>query len=371
MGVFSSLVNLVYTILLTPSVILFYAVWIASSLFRPLLVATILCCAANPAAAKKKIALFVTTFKFLALSKDKKWKKPKEDPASFFKDGDDDKDVETKTVIFLRHGESTWNDTFNKGDRSTGAFLKGFIPGLIRSFGTEWYFFISGQCDESWFFDAPLSNKGISQAQGLAKFLKDTDPAFSTPKEAPFLKLLKGETDEKCQLMSSNLRRAISTIAIGLGQRLNKKPEDKIMILTELQEVSFNPDALSIHPAKAPLVTSWMDSERTKEIYREQCDTSKNMGNKPLESNGLMRLESFSKLIFDDVDAPNVVATGHSYWFRAFFQTYLPSDFDHVAKKKKLINGGCAGFTFKRKKVGNEYKYMIEPKSIQVLYGGF
>jgi hypothetical protein len=65
------------------------------------------------------------------------------------------------------------------------------------------------------------------------------------------------------------------------------------------------------------------------------------------------------------------VATGHSYWFRAFFQTYLPHSFEHVSKKKKLINGGVAGFTLKRKKTADGYKYMIEPQSIVTLYGGF
>jgi broad specificity phosphatase PhoE len=362
--------GLIGTIFSFPSMILFYVVWIISSLSRPLFVATVVCLLTNPTAAKAKIQLIFTTFQFLFLCKDKKWKKPKEDPASFFKD--DDKDVESKTIIFLRHGESTWNDTFNKGDRSTGKFLKGFAPKLFQSFVTEWYFLISGKSKESWFFDSPLSHKGISQAQGVQNFLRKTDAAYSTPKEANLIKILKGESEEKCQLMSSNLRRAISTISIALQDRLDKKvKDDKIMILTELQEVSFNPDALSIHPAKGPLVDSWMDSERVKEIFKMQCDTSRNAGNKSIKSNGLERMEAFCKLVFEDVDAKNVVATGHSYWFRAFFQTYLPHSFEHVSKKKKLINGGVAGFTLKRKKTADGYKYMIDSQSIVTLYGGF
>lgn len=360
-----------------PYMVAFYAVWIVSSLIRPLIVATLLCLLINPSAARAKVQLFVNTAKHLALSKDKKWKKHEADPASFFSDDDNDDSVDTKTVIFLRHGESTWNDTFNQGDRSTGKFLMGFLPNLLKAACTEWYFFVTGKSQESWFYDSPLSEKGMSQAEGLRKYLEETDPQFSTPKEARLIRILRGESEEACRMTSSNLRRAISTICIGLRRRLDlKKKDDKIVILQELQEVSFNPDALSIHPAKGPLVDSWIDSDRTKQIYQEQCDTSRNKGNKDLSSNGMQRLEGFCQLAFDDElmkDVPCMVATGHSYWFRAFFQTYLPRDFEHVCKKKKLINGGVAGFTLKRRKVGHdgEYKYLVDPSSIVVLYGGF
>lgn len=362
MGVVGSIISF-------PYMLLWYTVWLVASLARPLFLATIVCMLTNPKAAKAKVKLIITTFQFLILSKDKKWKKAEEDPASFFKD---DKGVEKKTIIFLRHGESTWNDTFNKGDRKLGKFLVGFIPGLFKSFATEWYFLVSGKSDESWFFDSPLSEKGQEQAEGIRKFLRDANPAFSTPKEAHLIRLLKGEGDEKCQLTSSNLRRAISTIAIGLQDRLDRRmKDDKIVVLQELQEASINPDALSIHPPKGALVTSWMDSDRVKEIYATQCDASMNLGNKPLKSNGLMRMERFCEMVFEDFDAAAVVATGHSYWFRAFFQTFLPTTFEHMSKKKKLINGGIVGFTLMRKKTDTGYKYMIDSSSLVVLYGGF
>ena len=364
--------GLIGNLIAFPYMLLWYVVWVTSMITRPLMLATVVCMLFNPKAAQEKVNLIITTFKFLAQSKDKKYKKPEEDPASFFKDGLEGDNIEKKTVIFLRHGESTWNDTFNKGDRKLGQFLLGFIPGLFKSFGLEWYFLVSGQSSESWFFDSPLSEKGISQAEGVRKFLKDTNPEFSTPKEARLIKLMKGEGGEKCQLVSSNLRRAISTLAIAVGDRLNKKvKDDKILILAELQEASINPDALSIHPPKAPLVTSWIDSERVKEIYKTQCDTTKNTGNKTITSNGLLRMEKFCHLIFEEVDAPNFLATGHSYWFRSFFQVYLPRSFDHVCKTKKLINGGVVGFTLYRKKTDQGYKYMIDQSSLTVIYGGF
>ena len=356
---------------------------IVASITRPLCVATLLCMVANPKAAQAKLLLIIDTFSYLIYSKDKKWKKSQDDPASYFpKDGDKDLViVDKKTVVFLRHGESTWNDTFNKGDRKTPTFLMGFIPGLIRSLATEWYFLVLGKSDESWFFDSPLSNKGISQAEGVAKFLRNTDPKYATPREAKFLKLIMGAETDKCVLVSSNLRRAISTCAIAMKDRLDKKlPGDKIVILQELQEASINPDAQSISPKFEKLVTSFTDSEGVKTIYANQTDTSLNKGNKSIKSNGLIRMEAFCKMLFDSEgektvvsNADHILATGHSYWFRAFFQTYLPKDFNHVCKKKKIVNGGMVGFTLCHTKVKatGEDKYMIDPASLTVLYAGF
>lgn len=353
----------------------------SANVTKPLCVATVLCMLANTTAAKAKLLLIFDTFRYLIISKDKKWKKSGEDPASFFaKDGEQETVVvEKKTIMFLRHGESTWNDTFNKGDRKTAAFFIGFFPGLIRSFATEWYFLVRGKCDESWFFDSPLSGKGISQAEGVAKFLRETDSQYATPREAKFLSLIKGGDSGRCLLVSSNLRRAISTCAIGMKDRLDRKlPGDKIVILQELQEASINPDAQSISPKFEKLVTSFTDSEGVKNIYANQTDTSLNKGNKDVKSNGLIRMEAFCKMLFDSDDnilssAESILCTGHSYWFRAFFQTYLPKNFEHVCKTKKIVNGGLVGFTLCHTKVKatGEDKYMIDPNSITVLYAGF
>lgn len=264
-------------------------------------------------------------------------------------------------------------------------FVAGFLPGIFKSLATEWYFLVRGMSDESWFFDSPLSAKGIGQAEGVAKFLRETDVKYATPREAKFLRLIKGENADKtgegdrCVLVSSNLRRAVSTCAIAMKDRLDKKfPDDKIIILQELQEASINPDAQSITPPFEKLVTSFTDSEDVKNIYANQTDTSLNKGNKEITSNGLKRMDSFCKMLFSDDGnvlgkADNVLCTGHSYWFRAFFQTYLPTDFQHVCKTKKLVNGGLAGFTLCHTKVKatGEDKYMIDPTSLTVLYAGF
>lgn len=79
---------------------------------------------------------------------DKSWNKPA-DPGSIFGPHlSQGLAVERKTIYFVRHGESTWNDTFNKGNhRSTAAFVIGFIPGLIKALWYELYLLLSGKID--------------------------------------------------------------------------------------------------------------------------------------------------------------------------------------------------------------------------------
>ena len=63
---------------------------------------------------------------------------------------------------------------------------------------------------------------------------------------------------------------------------------------------------------------------------------------------------------------------GHSLWFKAYFQTFLPFHFDHDAKKKKMVNSGVVAFTVHRA-IGNDGSpvYKIEPESLTTIYGGF
>ena len=56
--------------------------------------------------------------------------------------------IQRKTIYFVRHGESTWNDTFNKGKhRSVIVFVLGFIPNLIKALLYELYLLLSGKMD--------------------------------------------------------------------------------------------------------------------------------------------------------------------------------------------------------------------------------
>ena len=96
-----------------------------------------------------KIGLVIQTIRYLLFCSDKKWKKPK-DPGSIvgpiLEAGK--QPIARKTVYFVRHGESTWNDTFNKGKhRSALVFILGFIPGIIKAVVYEVYLLLSGKMD--------------------------------------------------------------------------------------------------------------------------------------------------------------------------------------------------------------------------------
>ena len=51
---------------------------------------------------------------------------------------------------------------------------------------------------------------------------------------------------------------------------------------------------------------------------------------------------------------------------------FLPRGTDHISKKKKLVNGGTVSVTVREATLGDGRKeYMIDPRSITVIYGGF
>ena len=133
------------------------------SLFQSVRPALILLCAMmlfNLPTLMYKIGMFLRGILYLLFCNDKKWRKPqdpfivigpilqKEKELDHTADDDDDDVIERKTIYFVRHGESTWNDTFNKGShRSKNAFIIGFIPGLIKALLFELYLILSGKLD--------------------------------------------------------------------------------------------------------------------------------------------------------------------------------------------------------------------------------
>lgn len=350
--------RLLGSLIAAPYELSFFSIWVVASLVRPVILVTALFVLARPKAALRKLELFTSTLQYITLCNDKKWKKPP-DTTTFFDNATET--ITSKKIIFVRHGESTWNDTFNKGDRSTVSFIINFLPNLVYSVFMEWWFWISGESTESWFYDAPLSEKGRGQAEGIYKFLQNE---HFTPKEQEYVTFLKNS--DQSHVLSSNLRRAIATIGIGLRDRLRTDP---LQIAASLQEISRNPDALSITPPHGTVVAAWTDPYYLEDVYKI-CDTTKHTGNKPVKSNGLVRIQQFAK---DSFEYPKdcVIAAGHSLWFRSFFQTYLPHSASHVCKKKKLVNGGVVGFTLLKIHRDGKDHFKIDPSSITVLHGGF
>ena len=337
---------------------------------------------------------------YLIFCNDKKFKIPKEDPASYFprelggtlSKADSAVTYKSKTILLIRHGESTWNDTFNAGDRNKVSFVLFFIPNLMYVIAMEVYFFVSGKEADSWFFDAPLSGKGVRQSEGLKRFLKKESQRFkssaaaeSNPSERAVKLLLALDDDNESHVISSNLRRAISTAAIGLSDRFarsikkNRNDDSKIVLVPSLQEISRNPDALSILPPRGIAHPTWCDTSIPGLIphpssFSSLVDTAHHEGNKPVSTNGLLRLCQFCNDLFDSTKLPKstIIAAGHSLFFRSFFQCYLPRGEEHVSKKKKLVNGGVVMFTLREASLsGGKKEYMIDKSSVVVIYGGF
>lgn len=230
-------------------------------------------------------------------------------------------------------------------------------------------------CYYSWFYDAPLSFLGLSQVDELAKFLKTTPKKGDADGE--LVAILRGDPGTPpSKMLCSSLRRAISTMAAGFRDRLARHPEDKLLILPALQEISRNPDTLSITPPHAPVTASWIDRTSKicdfQQVFAKQVDTSLHNGNKPLDTNGMKRMLEFCHFIFSpSVNEHHVIVGGHSIWFRSFFREFLPRKFDHVSKHRKIVNCGIVAMDLMKTTTEGGDKYMIDPKSIRVVYGGF
>jgi len=367
--------------------------------FRP---ALILICAMllfNLPTLLYKIGFFLRGMMYLAFCTDKKWKKP-QDPFIVFggilkaeneahvvtaaaagNNSPYEEIIERKTIYFVRHGESTWNDTFNAGHRSQSTFLLGFIPGLIKACLFELYLILSGKLD-SWFYDSPASTLGMHQVDELSQFLKKTGGGAVDDKVAQHVALLNGNLEAPAsKILCSNLRRAVTTIVGGFKDRLARNNNrEKILIVPSLQEISRNPDTLSITPAHMQIQASWIDKAASslaicdfQLTYTNQVDMSLHEGNKPVGTNGLKRMREFCNFVFSDSVKENyIIVGGHSIWFRSFFQTFLPYEDNHVSKKKKLVNCGVVAFTLlKVVRKSGQPTFMVDPKSVEVVYGGF
>ena len=227
---------------------------------------------------------------------------------------------------------------------------------------------------DSWFYDSPLSYLGLSQVDDLATFLREKP--ISDP-EGEHIKILRADPGApSSKILCSSLRRAVSTVAGGFADRLSRRPDEKILITPSLQEISRNPDTLSITPPHTLIQASWIEKTSKlcdfQEIFNSQVDMSLHTGDKPVNTNGLRRMTDFCEFVFSpSVKEDYVIAGGHSIWFRYFFNMFLPYSVHHPSKDKKLVNGGIVTFELLKAETRKGTKYMVDPKTIKVIYGGF
>lgn len=312
----------------------------------------------------RKCWIYFNSIIFMILSKDNKGVGTKKNPNPDQIKGDTSS---KKTVIFIRHGESDWNNVFNKGMNI------GFIGRLFSAIFEEWKLLFS---NDSKFLDSPLNHEGIEQALELGRFLNSENHPEANAELLNLISILKGERESgESIIVSSTLRRAIATTTLSMWNRLIRTGE-KIYILSSLQEISRNIDTCALSPPKglADLPFSRIEKHcnvNGKFVPENHFDLSENYGNKPRSFYGIKRLRAFGEWIFKRKEG-TIIVGGHSLWFKYFFQTYLPHDCEHDAKKKKITNSGVVAFTIYRSELadGNPL-YRIDPESIRVVYGGF
>lgn len=245
-----------------------------------------------------------------------------------------------------------WNLVFNRG------FGPSFLWRLICGVLSELYLL---PLDDSTFIDSPLSPLGSKQCLSLRRFLEN--PCADPAAKEDFETLANGGADTI--LVSSQLRRAAATAALGLSKRIGKTGES-ILLHSSCQEISRNFDTMSLAPAKGTVPQLAINGERPPRM-----DGSANGGNKTLGFSGIKRLKDFAAWAAGRGEKTIVVA-GHSLWFRSFFQVYMPAEEEHKCKKSKIVNCGAIAFTLVSTKMADGTTgHAIKPKSVTTIYGGF
>jgi len=302
--------------------------------------------------------MYIDGILFMAISKDSKGISKSPDPDAML-----GAQTTIKKIIFIRHGESDWNDIFNKGIGLS--LILRLILGIIR----EIKLFTSS---DSIFIDSPLNHDGILQANELSRFLEKCDDSHLSAHEKEVIRILKGQSGTSV-IVSSNLRRAISTTTIALWPRITRS-EERIIILSSLQEISRNIDTRALAgPKTIPNLSRIADyCGNQGDFNAEQVyDVNECHGNKTTFFTGVKRLKSFNEWVFKRHEDAIIVG-GHSLWFKYYFQVYLPHKTIHPAKKQKIVNSGVVAFDLHRSELTDgSVWYRVDPDSIVVVYGGF
>jgi len=343
----------------------------------------------------KKWGLYNSSVYFMFFSKDNKGLKQKD---NINPDTIKGKSTATKTIIFIRHGESDWNNVFNKGINLSFPFR------LVAAIIEEFKLFLSAT--DSKFLDSPLNHEGIEQALELRRFISSSNHPECSERGKKIISVLRGDdTTETSIIVTSTLRRAIATTTLALWPRIVAKGE-KILLLSSLQEISRNIDTqalagpheiadLPFHrieghcpspPSNSPSCKNSSNSSKNSRSNNNSISNSTfdprniydlrfNSGNKSMHNRGILRLKAFNEWAFSQ-NEDIIIVGGHSLWFKSYFQVYLPFDTDHDAKTKKITNSGVVSLTVEVapsiSKDGTPINhYRIEPTSIECLYGGF
>ena len=263
----------------------------------------------------------------------------------------------SKTIVFIRHGESDWNEIFNKSKVL-------LLPRLIRGLFREAMLFMS---DHSVFIDSPLSKEGVQQAEALQKFIT----GYRNQGNALDSIVSELKTKQDSVLVSSNLRRAINTGCIAMWPRM-KGTYEKITLLSSLQEMSRNVDTNALAGPNAFPEMSLIEDLLGKKFRPGMfLETSSSYGNKGLCSTAYPRMMQFCNWCMARDESTIIVSAGHSLWFKNFFKVFLPKKSNHHSKTKKMLNCAAVSFTLLEGKIDKKTHYKIDEESILEIWRGF
>jgi len=204
-------------------------------------------------------------------------------------------------------------------------------------------------------------------------FESNTDSDDTRIKE--LLNDVRGGNSSNSVLVSSNLRRALSTGTIGFWHRL-KRTQEKIHILSCLQEVTVNIDGVALSKPRSSPILSEVELKAVGKSpiefeYDRYFDCTENAGDKPVNGRGIDRINAFASWVFKR-EEQTIIAAGHSNYFRYFFQVFLPQSSTHMSKKLKIANGGVIAFDLQEATHPNgKTTYIIDESSIVALHSGF
>ena len=102
---------------------------------------------------------------------------------------------------------------------------------------------------DSSFLDSPLNIEGFEQAQELSRFLQKPSLSVALSKEQQLISNIQSQSNVSSVIVVSNLRRAIATTTVAFYPRLQQTNE-KILILSSLQEISRNVDTYALSGVK-------------------------------------------------------------------------------------------------------------------------
>eukprot|EP00927_Polykrikos_kofoidii_P040440 TRINITY_DN34571_c0_g1_i1.p1 TRINITY_DN34571_c0_g1~~TRINITY_DN34571_c0_g1_i1.p1 ORF type:complete len:484 (+),score=84.27 TRINITY_DN34571_c0_g1_i1:63-1454(+) len=313
---------------------------------------------------RAKIMMWFHAIVFLLLSNEKKGLSMARDAADVVPKFSGLK-MESKTIIFIRHGESDWNMIFNT---SKVMLLPRLLFGLLREL-----FLLPSM--NSVFVDSDLSSEGVAQARRLQRRIQEYDGEGDDEFVSQAMCALRGDRDALSSvLVSSNLRRAVSTGCISLWQRISNKRE-RIILLPSLQEMSPNVDTASIaKPFSLPETSTLTSILGYSFVPSSYLDVKESSGNKALSSRAHARMEAFAEWALKRPEPVIIVSAGHSLWYKNFFNVFIPKHKAHPGKTHKIVNCGAVAFRLEKgvyRKHANQVGYRVDPESIAVLSGGF